>query len=180
MQRPASVAVIAMLGVVGGLILMVGAVIAFVLIVNPDGLYEWIREKPYYNAHEYDKLIVNTLDTYPLTRLVVGVQGALLGVLGIVLLIGARQLLRLQEQGRRLVLGFALAWLICKGVFFAVDQLYYAPLRINLGIPVSRDYGIPLDIAYALAALYVLTRPSIVQVMRSRKASPAEPSGHPI
>ncbi len=167
MQRPASVTVIAMLGVVGGLILMVGAVIAFALTVNPDIFYEGIREKPYYNAHEYDKLIVNTLDTHPLTRLVVGVQGALLGVLGIVLLIGARQLLRLQEQGRRLVLGFALGWLICKGVFFAIDQLYYAPLRLNLGIPVSQDYGIPLDIVYVLAVLYVLTRPAIKEAMRS-------------
>lgn len=164
MQRPASVTVIAMLGVVGGLLLVASALILFILVADPSGLYEWIREKPYYKAHEHDKLIIDILATDPATRIATVVQGASLSVLGIILLIGARQLLRLQEQGRRLVLGFALAWLIYDAVFFAVDQLYYAPLRTNLGIPVSQDYGIPLDIVYALAALYILTRPSIQQL----------------
>ncbi|MDM7460089.1 MAG: hypothetical protein P3X24_000325, partial [bacterium] len=131
---------------------------------DPSGLYEWIREKPYYKAHEYDKLVIDILATDPITRVAAGIQGAFSGVSGLLLLVGARKLLRLQEQGRRLVLGFALAWLIYDAVFFAVDQLYYAPLRTNLGIPVSQDYGIPLDIVYALAALYILTRPSIQQL----------------
>ncbi|MFN7019639.1 MAG: hypothetical protein ACK4RG_10285 [Fimbriimonadales bacterium] len=170
MQRPTSVTVIATLGVVGGLLLVASALIHFILVADPSGLYEWIREKPYYKAHEHDKLIIDILATDPATRIVAGVEGALFSVLGIVLLIGSWRLLRLQEQGRRLVLAFALAWLIYEAVFFAVDQLYYAPMRANFAIPTSRDYGIPLELVYALAALYVLTRPAIKEAMRSAEA----------
>ncbi|MFN4032264.1 MAG: hypothetical protein ACK4ME_01360 [Fimbriimonadales bacterium] len=165
MQRPVSVTVIASLGVVGGLFLVASALFTAVFVADPAGVYGWLSEKPYYKAQEYDKQLMDILTTDPITRIATGIQGAFFGVLGLLLLIGSRKLLRLEEQGRRLVLGFALVWLIFEGASLVADQLYYAPMRAALGIPPSQGYGVPLDIVYALVVLYVLTRPAIKGAM---------------
>ncbi|MCX7993153.1 MAG: hypothetical protein N2651_05745 [Fimbriimonadales bacterium] len=166
MQRPVSVTIIGAVGVIwGGLVLLIGIPLLISLVIDPTALIERIAASSGAQLPvEYRELLQS-----PGERLLIVLLNIVpLGIHG-VLLVGAWKLLALQEQGRRLMLLFAIAYVAWQGVNFVLDRAFYAPIREQhqIQIPKDRKRGIPipLDYMYLLAVFYFLTRPSIKGVM---------------
>ncbi|MCX7924858.1 MAG: hypothetical protein N2554_03485 [Fimbriimonadales bacterium] len=166
MQRPASVTIIGAVGVIwGGLVLLLGIPLLIGLIINPTALAERIAASA---GTELPAEFRGLLQS-PWQRLSIVVANLIpLGIHG-VLLVGAWKLLAMQERGRRLMLFFAVAYIVWQGVNFVADRVIYEPIRQQHQIQPTKErkagIPIPIDYLYLLSIFYFLTRPAIKQAM---------------
>lgn len=168
MKRPTSVTVLGTIGVLwGGFTLLIGVPFWIAFAIDPLGLMERIAA---WGNTTFPPGFREALQI-PVMRFAALASGLVDLAISGVLLIGAWKLLALQEQGRRLMLGFALAFLFWKGMNFLLDRAVYEPVRQQYNI-VQKERGrlaIPIDFVYAVAVLYFLTRPAIRDAMHDSR-----------
>lgn len=161
MNPPTSVKVIGMIGLLwGGIAALILAAFTAAFAVSP---VELLARISVYAQKPLPQELYNALADPAVRAIGVPLLLAQLGLYG-ALCWGSWRLLRLQEIGRKWVLGCALAMILWEAGTPLINRLVEQPIaqKYNITLPERRGgFHISMNMLYAGAAWFFLTRPTV-------------------
>lgn len=175
MQRPLSITIIGVIGVLWGFSGTVGGLGGlWVAMTMPEWLMELVKREA---SPEIATIFIQALGDPQVRRwsvFLTGVQTAL----NAMLLFGAIGLLRLQPKGWWLVMGYAtgaILWAVVDRL--VLDPKVYQPFRERYQIEDRTARPVPrftLGLLYPAISSYILTRPKIMSLYKQDDDSPSQ------